>query len=241
MKDAKQNNNKISIFLSTEINEIFSKATIKEEYISPNNSSEIKVIFFIYNNSILKSFKISIGQKLFISNENKESIEMEKIETDNKYSVEYDKDKDYCFTINLGMIEGNTSIVINAVYLNFVKNEGNKYFSTLFKRFPLILIKEDKYNKCITHDKIEGDIILKTQNKIEMFAFKNINFNENFVNKETDEDNNEIKEEKISLNVLSKQYKSIKELLVKYQLKGLENLKELEIYEHLYDFIPLIK
>ena len=241
MEDPKKNNNKVSIFLSTEINEIFSKTTINEEYISPNNSSEIKVMFFIYNNSILKSFKISIGKELFISNENKENIEMNKIETDNKYSVEYDKDKDYCFTINLGMIESNTSISINAVYLNFVENKGNKYFSTLFKRFPLIFIKEDKINKCITHDKIEGDIILKTQNKIEMFVFKNINFNENFVNKETDEDNNEIKDEKISINILSKQYKSIKELLVKYQLKGLENLKEIEIYEHLYDFIPLIK
>ena len=241
MKDIKENNNKVSIFLSTEINEVFSKTTINEEYISHNNSSEIKVLFFIYNNSILKSFKISIGKELFISNENKESIEMNKIETDNKYTVEYDKDKDYYFNINLGMIESNTSISINAVYLNFVQNKGNKYFSTLFKRFPLILIKEDKINKCITHDKIEGDIILKTQNKIEMFVFKNINFNENFVNKETDEDNNEIKDEKISINVLSKQYKSIKELLVKYQLKGLENLKEIEIYEHLYDFIPLIK
>ena len=241
MKDIKENNNKVSIFLSTEINEVFSKTTINEEYISQNNSSEIKVLFFIYNNSILKSFKISIGKELFISNENKESFEMNKIETDNKYTIEYDKDKDYCFTINLGMIESNTSISINAVYLNFVENKGNKYFSTLFKRFPLIFIKEDKINKCITHDKIEGDIILKTQNKIEMFVFKNINFNENFVNKETDEDNNEIKDEKISINVLSKQYKSIKELLVKYQLKGLENLKEIEIYEYLYDFIPLIK
>ena len=241
MKDIKENISKVSIFLSTEINEIFTKTTINEEYTSPNISSEIRVMFFIYNNSILKSFKISIGKELFITNENKENIEMIKNETDNKYSVEYDKDKDYCFTISLGMIESNTSIVINAVYLNFVQNKENKYFSTLFKRFPLILIKKDKIDKFITHDKIEGNITLKTQNKIEMFAFNNINFNENFVNKETDEDNNEIKDEKISINVLSKQYKSIKELLVKYQLKGLENLKEFEIYEHLYDFIPLIK
>lgn len=242
MKDVKENNNKVSIFLSTEINEIFSKTIINEEYISPNNSSEIKVVFFIYNNSILKSFKISIGKDLIISNENKENFEMNKIENDNnKYSVEYDKDKDYYFTIKLGMVESGTSISINAVYLNFVENKGNKYFSTLFKRFPLILVKEDKIDKCITHEKIEGDIILKAQNKIEMFVIKNINFNENFVNKEIDEDNNEIKDEKISINILSKQYKSIKELFVKYQLKGLENLKELEIYEHLYDFIPLIK
>ena len=242
MKDVKENNNKVSIFLSTEINEIFSKTIINEEYISPNNSSEIKVVFFIYNNSILKSFKISIGKDLIISNESKENFEKNKIESDNnKYSVEYDKDKDYYFTIKLGMVESGTSISINAVYLNFVENKGNKYFSTLFKRFPLILVKEDKIDKCITHEKIEGNIILKAQNKIEMFVIKNINFNENFVNKEIDEDNNEIKDEKISINILSKQYKSIKELFVKYQLKGLVNLKELEIYEHLYDFIPLIK
>ena len=240
MEESESNKNKISIFLSTEINEIYSKSTIKELYTSPEKPTNLKIIIFIYKNNILKNFKISIGNEFIISNENNNNQIIENNNISN-YIIEYNND--YYFTINLGIIQPNTNIDINTIYLSYNQNEGNKYISNLFKRYPIILIKEEEnknYN-FIKYEKIEGEIFLKTQNKIEIFNLNIINFNEDIINKENDEENNFIKEGKIFLNTLNKQYNTTKELYIKYQLKGIENIKEYKIYQFPNDFIPLIR
>ena len=239
-------NNQIPIFLNTEINEIYSKTLISEVYISPKISSNLKIIFFTYKNSILKNFKISIGKETFISNEideNKKILDINnKKDNNNNYIIEYDNNRDYYFMINMGIVEKNTTIEINAVYLSYMQNKGNKYISTLFKRYPMILLYENnEIKEFIKYDKIEGEILLKTQNIIESFNFNTINFNEDIINKEDNQDNNIPNDNNISINVLNKQYNNAKELYIKYQLKGIENIKEYKLYEHLNDFIPLIR
>ena len=230
--------NKISVFLSTEINEIFSKTIINETYISPNIATEIKIIFYIYNNSILKSFKILLGKELFISNEYNNKNQIIENKNENNFLIEYDSNKEYCFTINLGKIKSNTVIEINSVYLNFMQNEGNQYVTTLFKRYPMILIQEENKNKYSIYEKIEGEILLNAQYRIGSFNINTINFNEDYIYKENIDDNNEIRE-KISFNILRKQYNRTKELYIKYNLIGLQYIREYIIYENMNDFLPI--
>ena len=168
----------------------------------------------------------------------------ENIFYNNNYSIEYNNShNDYYFTINLGLVEKNINIEINATYLSLLQNEGNKYISNLFKRYPLLYFKEEKKDFNIIYiDKIDGEIILQAHNKIESFNLNIINFNEDYINKESDEkNNNNYMNEKIVLNTLNKQYISTKKLYIKYQLKGIKNIKEYKIYQFLNDFIPLIR
>ena len=231
----------ISVFLSTEINEIYSKTIVKELYFSPEELIQLKVILFTYKINILKYFKISIGQEIFITSEN-ENINQIIENNNNDYLLEYNNDNDYYFTINLGIIPKNTKIEIEALYLSFTQNKDNKYIINLFKRYPMILFQDkDKNYKFILYQKIEGEIILKTQNKIESFNFDIINFNEDINNKENNEEINLLGNNKITINTLNKQYNTPKELYLKYQLNGIENIKEYKIYQFLNDFIPIIK
>ena len=240
----KENNinhkNNISIFLSTEVNELYSKSYIKESYITPEKEINLKIIFFTFKNTILKNFKITIGKEKIISNEFNSNKKKEKIDNNN-YSIEYDNNNDYYFTINLGIVEKNTSIEINAIYLSYMQHEESKYISNLFKRYPILYLKDENNDfNIINIDKLEGEITLKAHNKIESFNLNMINFNEDIINKESSESNN-IMNGKITLNTLNKQYISTKQLYLKYQLKGIENIKEYKIYQFLIDFIPIIR
>ena len=242
MKENNINQKKIYIFSSTEINELYSKTNIKETYKTQEKSSHIKILFFIYKNSILKNFKITLGKEAFISNELNNIKITENINNNNNYSIEFDNNKDYYFTINLGLVEKNTTIEISALYLSLLQNEGNKYIANLFKRYPILYCKEENQDFNLIHiDNIEGEIILKAHNKIESFNINIINFNEDINNKEKYEENNNIMNEKIVLNTLNKQYISTKHLYLKYQLKGIENIREYKIYQFLNDYIPIIR
>ena len=236
------NKNNISVFLSTEINEIFSKTTVNESYISPEESIHLKVILFTFKNNILKFFKISIGEEIFITNENENINQIIDDKNNNDYSIEYNNDSDYYFTINLGIIPKNTKIEIKALYLNFCQNKNNKYVVNIFKRYPLLLIQDkEKDDNFIMFQRIEGEICLKAQNNIESFNLDIINFTKDILNEENNDENNLLGNNKITINTLNKQYNSPKDLYLKYQLNGIENIKEFKIYQFLNDSIPIIK
>ena len=148
--------NKVRVEINTQLNEIFSKSIISQQFSNQSeNSIELKIIIFKIPNLIFSSINAKIGDfKQVQFKEEKESIFSG---NDSRY-VKEELDK---YIINMGIIPSKEKVIFISEFFRFTENKNSFQFE-LFRNLPIF----KSGNKIIHNEDLTGKVEIQSKNKI---------------------------------------------------------------------------
>ena len=148
--------NKVRVEINTQLNEIFSKSIISQQFSNQSeNSIELKIIKFKIPNLIFSSINAKIGDfKQVQFKEEKESIFSV---NDSRYAKE-ELDK---YIINMGIIPWKEKVIFISEFFRFTENKNSFQFE-LFRNLPIF----KSGNKIIHNEDLTGKVEIQSKNKI---------------------------------------------------------------------------
>jgi len=169
VKEEIKTNILVNIELKSEINELFAKTKVIQQFKNPldNNSLELKIYVYKKIGLLFSSFSCKIGDSIMVKSK---VIKKEKVEE--KYSdsiskgnaaifVSDDPENENRIIINMGNIPPKEEVIFTSEFIHLIESSKSYEFE-LFRNFPIFQGNGAIYK----NSKLEGNIHIKTTNKL---------------------------------------------------------------------------
>ena len=166
---------KVDCEIETQVNEIFVKTVVTQNFINPEDKPlELKICLLKDPNILFNSFKAKIGDSIIVKSKviNKEKTLIkytDAIASGNAAIFVAEDEENNTIIINMGNIPPKEKVVFISEFIYYIKYT-NYYEFEIFRKLPMFLRNDSaKYSS-----KLKEKIIIKTKNKISTLS-KDIN------------------------------------------------------------------
>ena len=159
-----------TIFLNSDVNEIFASTQLTQYFINPLNSPiELSIKFPIKEEINLSKFVISIGEKVIISKimpkkEAEQNYE-EALEKGNFAFISKYDEEETNYIVNIGNINPKEIVKLNTFFIQMIGSQDMSYEFVIMEKYPTFHYKELNENSP-RNKKVKAKITIEAQSKI---------------------------------------------------------------------------
>ena len=165
----KEEENKDAVYISVEVNEIFSKTEVTQNFINVlDKSIELSIIFPLNKKINLIKFEISIDDKTIVSKilpkDKAEEKYNDTIASGDLGFISRYQDDYNSYSVNIGNIKPNQQVKLKSFFIEMLSSKELSFEFNIMENYPIFYYKT--FNKDEINKKINAVFTIKTQSKI---------------------------------------------------------------------------
>ena len=158
------------VFITSEINEIFSTTEVKQSFTNKSeNSIELSILFPIIEKLTLSKFVVTIDNKMIISKvltkEKAEEKYNDSISSGNVGFISRYEENYKTYSVNIGNLHPKKQIKLTSIFIEMIDTTDLSYQFNIMENYPSFHYKGYEY-KNTENKKINANFKIETQSKI---------------------------------------------------------------------------